>query len=86
MEEYPNLSEALARVLRRRREGLEMTKLRMSKLIHMERAYITALERGTKRPTLNAIFYICDALGMSRREFLAEIEAEMENLRLVDKY
>ena len=46
----------------------------------MERAYITALERGTKRPTLNAVFYICDALGLSRQEFLAELEAEMENL------
>jgi transcriptional regulator with XRE-family HTH domain len=80
MEEYPNLSEALARVLRRKREGLEMSKLRMSELIHMERAYITALERGAKRPTLNAIFYICDALGLRRQEFLAEVEAEMEIL------
>jgi len=80
MEEYPYLSEALARVLRRKREGLEMSKLRMSGLIRMERAYITALERGTKRPTLNAVFYICDALGLSRQAFLAELEAEMENL------
>jgi transcriptional regulator with XRE-family HTH domain len=80
MEEYPNLSEALARVLRRKREQLEMSKLRMSELIHMERAYITALERGAKRPTLNAVFYICDALGLSRQAFLAELEAEMELL------
>ena len=80
MEEYPNLNEALARVLLRKREALGMSKLRMSKLTRMERAYITAIERGTKRPTLNAVFYICDALGMSRQEFLAEIEAEMETL------
>ena len=80
MEEYPYLSEALSLVLSRKREGLEMSKLRMSELIHMERAYITALERGTKRPTLNAVFYICDALGWSRQEFLAEIEAEMKRL------
>ena len=80
MEDYHNLSEALSRVLRRKREGIGMSKLGMSKLIHMERAYITALERGAKRPTLNAVFYICDALGMSRHEFLAEIESEMEIL------
>ena len=43
----------------------------------MERAYITTLEHGTKRSTLNAVFYICEALGLSRQEFLAEIEAEM---------
>jgi transcriptional regulator with XRE-family HTH domain len=85
MKEYPKLSEALARVLSRNREGLGMSKLRMSVLIHMERAYITALERGTKRPTLNAVFYICDALGLSRQEFLAELEAEMLNLSDPDK-
>lgn len=84
MEDYPNLSSALALVLRRKREGLGMSKLVMSKLIHMERAYITALERGTKRPTLNAIFYICDALGMSRQEFLAEVEAERLRLSKSD--
>ena len=80
MEEYPGLSEALALVFKRKREKLGMTKLRMSELIRMERAYITALERGAKRPTLNAVFYICDALGMSRQAFLAELEAEMAKL------
>jgi len=80
MKEYPYLSEALSRVFKRKREELGMSKLRMSELIHMERAYITALERGTKRPTLNAVFYICDALGWSRQEFLAEVEAEMKHL------
>jgi transcriptional regulator with XRE-family HTH domain len=80
MEEYPHLNKALACVLSRKRVELGMTKLRMSELIHMERAYITALERGTKRPTLNAVFFICDDLGMSRQEFMAEIEAEMKIL------
>jgi len=80
MEEYPNLNVALARVLLRKREELGISKLRMSKLTRMERAYITALERGTKRPTLNAVFFLCDALGISRQEFLAELEAEMERL------
>lgn len=53
----------------------------MSVLTHLERAYITALERGEKRPTLNAVFYICDALKVNRQEFLADVEAEMERLK-----
>ncbi|MCH5277947.1 MAG: helix-turn-helix domain-containing protein [Desulfovibrionaceae bacterium] len=81
MEEYPHLSEALALVLRRRREGLGLSKLRMSEETRLERAYITSLERGDKRPTLNAVFFLCDALKMSRRDFLAELEAEMERLK-----
>lgn len=80
MEDYPHLNEALSHVLRCRREELGLSKLRMSELIHMERAYITQLERGNKRPTLNAVFYICDALQISHQDFLAKVEAEMKRL------
>lgn len=81
MEEYPHLTEALACVLKRRRAALGLSKLRMSEETHLERAYITSLERGDKRPTLNAVFFLCDALKVSRQEFLADVEAEMERLK-----
>jgi transcriptional regulator with XRE-family HTH domain len=81
MEEYPHLNEALGRVLTRRREALGLSKRRLSELAQLERVYIIQLERGDKRPTLNAIFYLCDALDMTRMELMAEIEAEMEQLR-----
>ena len=81
MEEYPHLNEALRPVLTRRREALGLSKRRLAELAQLERVYIIQLEQGKKRPTLNAIFYLCDALGMTRMEFMSEIEAEMEQLR-----
>lgn len=81
MEEYPYLNEALANVLQRRREALDLSKRRLAELAHLERVYIIQLERGDKRPTLNALFYLCDALAITPQELLREVEAEMENLR-----
>ena len=81
MEEYPYLKEALGRVLRRRREALGLSKRHLAELAQLERVYLIQLERGDKRPTLNAIFYLCDALSVTPGEFLAEVEAEMAQLR-----
>ena len=53
MEEYPFLNEAVASVLRTQREEHDLSKKRLSELAKIERAYITSLERGEKRPTLN---------------------------------
>ncbi len=81
MKEYPYLSEALGYVLKRRREALSLSKRRLAEFAQLERVYIIQLERGDKKPTLNAVFYLCDALEMTRSEFIEEIEAEMERLR-----
>ena len=56
MEEYPFLNEAVASVLRTQREEHDLSKKRLSELAKIERAYITSLERGEKRPTLNVLF------------------------------
>ena len=81
MEDYPYLNEAVSRVLTRRREALSLSKRKLAELAQLERVYIIQLERGDKRPTLNAIFYLCDALQITRQEFMAEVEAELERLR-----
>ena len=81
MEDYPYLNEALARVLRRQREGRGLSKRSFAEAAGLQRVYVIQLERGEKRPTLNAIFYLCDALQMPRQDFLAEIEAEMERIQ-----
>jgi transcriptional regulator with XRE-family HTH domain len=81
MEAYPDLNEALGRVLRRRREALGLSKRYLAKLARLERVYIIQLERGDKCPTLNAVFYLCDALEITRSEFMTKVESEMQLLR-----
>ena len=74
MEKYPKLSEAIANVLRERREALSLSKRKLAALAWVERTYIIQLEQGTKQPTLNVLFYISEALGLQPSEFVRLIE------------
>ena len=80
MEEYPFLNEAVASVLRTQREEHDLSKKRLSELAKIERAYITSLERGEKRPTLNVLFYLSDAFGLLPSDLVKLIEEERRRL------
>lgn len=81
MNDYPFLNTAIMRVLKRRREALKLSKRKLAELAQLERAYIIQLEQGTKRPTLNALYYLCDALQITRQTFIDEIETEIKHLQ-----
>ena len=81
MEKYPQLSEAIANILRERREALGLSKSRLAELAWLERVYIIQLEQGKKQPTLNALFYISEALGLTPSEFVRLIEEEIVRLK-----
>ena len=50
------------------REALNLSKRKLSELAMIKRMYVTSLERGEKRPTLNVLFYLSDAFGMQPSE------------------
>lgn len=81
MENYPHLSRAIARVLSQRRAELSMSKKKLSEEAMIARVHITHLEEGIKSPSMNAVFYLCDALGLDPSEFMSEVQAEMEKLK-----
>lgn len=78
MEKYPFLNEAVAKILHERRNSLNMSKKKLSELALIERAYIRSLERSEKNPSLNAIFYLCDALEMEPDEFVKQVKMEVK--------
>lgn len=81
MNDYPFLTTAIKNILTRKREELKLSKRKLSELAQLERVYIIQLEQGTKRPTLNAIFYLCEALQISPNEFIKEVELEIKRLK-----
>lgn len=81
MKDYPNLLIAIKRVLTRKREELKLSKRKLAELAQLERVYIIQLEQGTKRPTLNAIFYLCEALQIKPHQFIIEVEIEINKLQ-----
>ena len=80
MEKYPQLNEAIANVLRERREALGLSKRKLAELAWLERVYIIQLEKGAKQPTLNALFYISEALGLHPSDFVRLVEGEIARL------
>lgn len=78
MEKYPFLNEAVAKILQERRISLNMSKKKLSELALIERAFIRSIERAEKNPTLNAIFYLCDALDIEPDEFVKLVKEEVK--------
>ena len=80
MEKYPLLNEAIANILRERRESLGLSKRKLAELAWLERVYIIQLEQGKKQPTLNALFFLSEALGLQPSCFVKLVEAEIARL------
>ena len=81
MREYPDLAEALSHVIEIYRKDSHMTKTALADFSGLERRYLLEIERGAKKPTVNAIYSICDALGVSPVEFFAKVEEERGRLQ-----
>ena len=81
MEKYPYLNEAVANVLKERREALAMSKRKLSELAMIERAYITGLENGKWNVTLNVFFFLSEALEIAPEKFIELVRNEIEQLK-----
>lgn len=80
MQDYPGLKAAIASTLQRLREERALSKRQMAQKALLERVYLIQLEKGQKRPSVNALFYICKALNIRPSEILKMIEDEL-NIR-----
>lgn len=80
MEKYPYLNEAIATVLSRRRAELSMSKKKLSEEAMIARIHITALEAGTQSPSMNVVFYLCEALEIPPVDFMKQVCEEIEQL------
>lgn len=80
MEDYPQLTEALSRVVSRLREDSGLSKRRLAMISHIDRVYLLQVEQGKYRPTLNFIFWLAQGLGLSADELVALVEQERQRL------
>ena len=80
MREYPYLSEAIAHVIEEYRKNMGMTKTALADFSSLERRYLLEIEKGAKKPTVNAVYSICEALNVSPVKFFAMVEEERQRL------
>lgn len=75
------LNQALASVLKSQREAKNLSKRKLAELAEFERVYLIQLEKGEKRPTVNALFLISEALSLKPSRFLEMVEEELERMK-----
>jgi transcriptional regulator with XRE-family HTH domain len=61
--------------LRRARTAAGLTQEQLSFRAGLSRPYISQLERDEKSPTLDTLFLLCDALGISTADVVGRVEA-----------
>lgn len=74
----PDLLNALAIVLKRRRLALGLTQEDVAGHAGIDRAYVTLIEAARKQPTLSVLFLLAQALNYRLTDFASEIDAEYE--------
>lgn len=80
MKEYPYLSRAIGNVIEIFRKSRGMTKSALAEFSWLERRYLREIEQGEKKPTVNAIYSICEALRVSPLEFFTLVEEERKRM------
>jgi transcriptional regulator with XRE-family HTH domain len=67
----------LAKLVKARRQALGLTQHSLAQRVGIETSYVALIESGSRKPSLNLIIRLADALGLGRQEvfFLAHPEA-----------
>lgn len=60
--------------LRKAREAAGLTQEKLSFEAKLDRTYISMLENDKHSPSLDVLFRICDALGVSASDLIARVE------------
>ncbi len=72
-----NIEVIFGKVLRNLREEKKISQEQLAHLSELDRTYISLLERGKRRPTINTLFALSKTLELKPSEFLAEIEKDL---------
>lgn len=71
-------SEIVGMVIRRYREKKGLSQEVLSSFADIGRTHLSAIERGTRKPTLETFFKISEALEMNASDLMKAIEDEIK--------
>ena len=85
MRTYPHLAEAIAHTLKLLRNEKGMSKSSLADFADIERCYVRDIEKGNRKPTVNTICCICDALQIDLIAFFTAVVSEIRRLESGEK-
>lgn len=71
--------QAFCRVLRRLRADANLTQEQLAFESHLDRTYISLLERGLRQPTLSSMLQLSSALNVSPSTLMTYVEELLDN-------
>lgn len=78
MEKLYKISDHLPYVLKKFRREAGLTQVQLSERVGVSPSFIGMLESGRKKPSLNMLFRLADALGIRASDLLATMEKERD--------
>ncbi|MBO5212008.1 MAG: helix-turn-helix transcriptional regulator [Clostridia bacterium] len=71
-------SKIVGKVIQQYRESKSLSQEVVSGLADIGRTHLSAIERGQRKPTLDTLFKIADALNVEPHRLVKQIEDEMK--------
>lgn len=81
MQDYPFLTQALARTIKRLREDAGLSKRKLAERSGIDRVYLLQVEQAKYRPTMNFVFLLSRALRIQPSKVVAMIEKEQKAMQ-----
>ncbi|WP_017753716.1 helix-turn-helix domain-containing protein [Calidifontibacillus oryziterrae] len=72
------IEEAFGVIIKHHREKLSLSQEKLALESGLDRTYISLLERGKRKPTVNSIFSISSTLKMKPHLLIKEVELVLE--------
>lgn len=77
MQNKKELEKAFGEVLRKLRVEQNLSQDKLAELSHLDRTYISLLERGLRTPTISTLFSISNALNSSPSRIIKLVEKKI---------
>jgi transcriptional regulator with XRE-family HTH domain len=68
---------ALGRTIRALRLARDISQERLADLADMDRSYTGGIERGERRPTMEKVYELVVAMGVSLGDFIVELDRQL---------
>lgn len=65
-------------ILRKYRKSQNLSQENLALDANIDRSFLSELERGVRKPTINTVFALCYALQVKPSELIKEVEDEYE--------
>ncbi|MCM3624334.1 helix-turn-helix domain-containing protein [Brevibacillus borstelensis] len=65
-------------ILRKHRKNRKLSQEDLALSADIDRSFLSEIERGVRKPTINTIFALCYALEIKPSEMIREVEEEYE--------